>query len=65
MGKVEFLSVGGSIKDRVAKAIILAAEGDGRLIPGKSVIIVPTSGNAGTSMLPTLLVRACEKVEFV
>ncbi|KIM52408.1 hypothetical protein SCLCIDRAFT_141143 [Scleroderma citrinum Foug A] len=47
LGKVEFLSVGGSIKDRVAKAIILAAEGDGRLIPGKSVIIVPTSGNAG------------------
>ena len=50
VGKVEFFSVGGSVKDRVAKAIILAAERDGRLIPGKSVIIVPTSGNAGASI---------------
>jgi len=65
VGKVEFLSVGGSVKDRVAKAIILAAERDGRLVPGKSVIIVPTSGNAGTSMALHVLVHACEKVEFV
>lgn len=47
MGKVEFLSVGGSVKDRIAKAMVLAAEKEGRLIPGQSVVIEPTSGNTG------------------
>ncbi len=44
--KAEFLNPGGSIKDRVALAMINAAERDGILKPG-SVIIEPTSGNTG------------------
>lgn len=59
VGKVEFLSAGGSVKDRIAKAMVLAAEADGKLIPGKSVVIEPTSGNTGASVLHTLLVRVC------
>jgi len=59
VGKVEFLSAGGSVKDRIAKAMVLAAEDDGKLIPGKSVVIEPTSGNTGAPVLSTLLVRVC------
>ena len=47
VGKVEFFSAGGSVKDRIAKAMIEAAEKDGTLIPGKSIVIEPTSGNTG------------------
>jgi cysteine synthase A len=44
--KAEFLNPGGSIKDRVARAMIEGAERDGRLKPG-SIIMEPTSGNTG------------------
>jgi len=44
--KAEFLNPGGSIKDRVALAMIEAAERDGRLHPD-SLIVEPTSGNTG------------------
>ena len=40
--KAEFLNPGGSIKDRVAKNMILCAEREGKLKPGM-VIIEPTS----------------------
>ena len=44
--KAEFLNPGGSIKDRVALAMIQGAERDGRLRPD-SIICEPTSGNTG------------------
>jgi cysteine synthase A len=44
--KAEFLNPGGSIKDRVARAMIEDAERDGRLKPD-SIICEPTSGNTG------------------
>lgn len=44
--KAEFLNPGGSIKDRVALAMLEGAERDGRLKPD-SVIVEPTSGNTG------------------
>ena len=44
--KAEFLNPGGSIKDRVALAMIEGAERDGRLKPG-SILVEPTSGNTG------------------
>ena len=49
VAKVEALNPGGSIKDRVAVALIDAAERDGRLKPG-GTIIEPTSGNTGTGL---------------
>ncbi len=44
--KAEFLNPGGSIKDRVARAMLEGAERDGRLGP-RSIIVEPTSGNTG------------------
>jgi len=44
--KAEFLNPGGSIKDRVAQAMIEGAERDGKLKPG-SIIMEPSSGNTG------------------
>ena len=47
--KVESFNPGGSAKDRVAVAMIAAAERDGRLKPG-ATIIEPTSGNTGVGL---------------
>lgn len=45
-GKCEFLNPGGSIKDRIANAMIEAAEREGKIKPGDT-LIEPTSGNTG------------------
>src|ERR687889_259927 len=49
VAKVEVFNPGGSIKDRVAVAMIEAAERDGTLKPG-GTIVEPTSGNTGTGL---------------
>ncbi|MET8540813.1 pyridoxal-phosphate dependent enzyme [Kitasatospora sp. NPDC004799] len=47
--KVEFLNIGGSVKDRAALSMVLAAERDGLLKPG-GTIIEATSGNTGIGL---------------
>jgi cystathionine beta-synthase len=49
VAKVEMLNPGGSVKDRIALAMIDAAERDGHLRPG-ATIVEPTSGNTGASL---------------
>ena len=47
--KLEAFNPGGSVKDRIALAMIRAAEADGRLKPG-GTIVEPTSGNTGIGL---------------
>ncbi len=49
LGKVEYFNPAGSIKDRIAKAMIADAEERG-LLDGDTVIIEPTSGNTGIAL---------------
>ncbi len=49
LGKAEFLNPGGSVKDRAARAIVLAAERSGALVPGGTVV-EGTAGNTGIGL---------------
>src|SRR5918911_1647203 len=49
LAKLEFLNPGGSIKDRIAITMVEAAEREGKLEPG-GTLVEPTSGNTGTGL---------------
>ena len=48
--KLEAQNPGGSIKDRIGVAMIEALEADGRIVPGKTTLVEPTSGNTGIAL---------------
>jgi len=61
LAKLEFLNPGGSVKDRIGPAMIEAAEHDGRLRPG-GTIVEATSGNTGVGLAIAAAVRGYKTI---
>jgi len=61
-GKLESFNPGGSVKDRVGLAMIEAAEREGRISPGRTTIIEPTSGNTGIALAMVCAARGYDVV---
>src|SRR5690625_7576254 len=61
LGKVEYFNPAGSVKDRIGMAMVEAAEREGLLRPGMT-IVEPTSGNTGVALAVVAAVKGYRPV---